>query len=37
MSECQDTSDPTEMAGWMMALIISAGAAFVTAKKTKKD
>ena len=32
-----ETSDPTEMAGWMMALIASAGAAFVTAKKKKED
>lgn len=36
-TQSPETSDPTEMAGWMMALIISAGAAFVTAKKTKKD
>lgn len=32
-----ETSDPTEMAGWMMALIASAGAAFVTAKMKKED
>lgn len=31
------TSDPTEMAGWMMTLIVSAGATFVTARKKKED